>query len=104
MAKYFIDTKEDIIENIYPTIISGWDHTPRSGKKGLIMTGMTPSQFEKHIKKAILVVAGKRYDHRIIMLKSWNEWAEGNYMEPDLKWGYEYLECLKKYTITTHFQ
>jgi hypothetical protein len=96
MAKYFIDIKEDIIENVYPSIVSGWDHTPRSGKDGLVMTDMTPNQFENHVKKAISVVKNKKDEHRIIILKSWNEWAEGNYMEPDLKWGTQYLECLKK--------
>jgi hypothetical protein len=95
MANFFIDIKEDIIDNVYPSIISGWDHTPRSGKYGLVMTDMTPNQFEKHVKKAISVTENKKYEHRIIMLKSWNEWAEGNYMEPDLKWGMQYLECLK---------
>ena len=32
----------------------------------------------------------------LVFLKSWNEWGEGNYMEPDLKWGRQYLETLKK--------
>jgi hypothetical protein len=41
-------------------------------------------------------VKEKRLDHRIIFLKSWNEWAEGNYMEPDLKFGRGYLEALKE--------
>jgi hypothetical protein len=100
MSKYFIDAEEDTIENVYPSIVPGWDHTPRSGKNGLIMTNTTPNQFEKHIKKAMSVVEDKRYEHRIIMLKSWNEWAEGNYMEPDLKWGMQYLEHLKKVIVT----
>ena len=30
------------------------------------------------------------------MLKSWNEWAEGNYMEPDLKYGKGYIQALRK--------
>ena len=29
------------------------------------------------------------------MLKSWNEWGEGNYMEPDLKFGKEYIKALR---------
>jgi hypothetical protein len=96
ISKYFIDTKKDMRENVYPSIIPGWDHTPRSGKEGFVITDTTPYQFEQHVKRVISVVEGKKYEHRIIMLKSWNEWAEGNYMEPDLKWEMQYLEGLKK--------
>ena len=32
----------------------------------------------------------------IVFLKSWNEWGEGNYMEPDLKYGKKYIETLKQ--------
>lgn len=28
------------------------------------------------------------------MLKSWNEWAEGNYMEPDIEYGRGYIDVL----------
>jgi hypothetical protein len=38
----------------------------------------------------------KEPEHRIAFIKSWNEWGEGNYMEPDLKFGRGYLEALKQ--------
>lgn len=41
------------------------------------------------------MVENKPMDKRFIFLKSWNEWAEGNYMEPDLKYGNGFLEALK---------
>lgn len=41
-------------------------------------------------------VSKKTGEHQIVILKSWNEWAEGNYMEPDLKFAGGYLESLKQ--------
>ena len=35
-------------------------------------------------------------EKQIIFLKSWNEWGEGNYMEPDQKYGHGYLDALKE--------
>ena len=45
---------------------------------------------------AVKQVENKEPDHKIIFLNSWNEWGEGNYMEPDLTYGHGYLEALKK--------
>lgn len=100
MSKGFIVEEEDILENVYPSIIPGWDHSPRSGKEGLVMTNSNPILFGEHVKKVAEIVKNKQSDHRIIFIKSWNEWAEGNYMEPDLRWGMKYLEVLKKQIIS----
>lgn len=34
-------------------------------------------------------------ENKIIFIKSWNEWAEGNHLEPDLKFGRQYLEVVR---------
>nr|WP_317632519.1 glycoside hydrolase family 99-like domain-containing protein [uncultured Flavobacterium sp.] len=81
-------------ENVHPTICPNWDHSPRSGKEGVVFHNSTPELFEKNIEAALKNVEHKT--NKIIFLKSWNEWAEGNYMEPDQKWGSKYLEVLKK--------
>lgn len=31
-----------------------------------------------------------------VFIKSWNEWGEGNYMEPDLKYGKGFIEALRR--------
>ncbi len=82
---------------LYPCIIPGWDNSPRAGKRAVILHGSTPQLFEKHVKEVMKVVAGREAENRFVFLKSWNEWAEGNYMEPDLEYGRAYLEVLAKH-------
>ena len=85
---------EDSWENVYPTILPQWDRTARVGKADGVYVNSTPEKFQKHIEKAISIVKNKQPEHRILFLKSWNEWAEGNYVEPDLKYGKGYIEAL----------
>lgn len=82
-------------ENCYPQIIPNWDRSPRGGRRAVIYTGSTPELFKKHVKEAVALVKNKEDEHKIIFLRSWNEWAEGNYMEPDLRFGHGYLDALK---------
>ena len=72
-----------------------WDRSPRGGRRAVIYTGSTPELFKKHIKEALKVIQNKQPEHRILFLRSWNEWAEGNYVEPDLKYGHGYLDAIR---------
>lgn len=92
-SRYFVN-QEDLAENIIPTIIAGWDHSPRSGKKALILTDYTPKAFRTHVKEMLHLVSQKR--NKLCFIKSWNEWAEGNHLEPDLKYGLDFLKVLKE--------
>lgn len=95
VASHFF-APEDAWENIYPTILSGWDRTPRAGQAEAIYTHFTPQTFEQHLQQAMEVVKDKQPEHRAIFLKSWNEWGEGNYVEPDLKYGHGFLDAIAK--------
>ena len=81
-------------DNIFPTLLPNWDHSPRSGKRGIIFHNSTPELFKKNILDALNVTKDKSEDMRIIFLKSWNEWGEGNYIEPDLKFGKGYINIM----------
>lgn len=82
--------------NIYPTIYPNWDLTPRRGYIGSLFHNSTPALFEKHAEQVIRHTFQNENEERIVFLKSWNEWAEGNYMEPDIKFGKQYIEALHK--------
>ena len=82
------DDNEDVI----PFIMPQWDHSPRSGKKGRVITNATPEQFRKQVRNMLDLVKNKK--NKIILLKSWNEWAECNYMEPDMLNGRGFIDVL----------
>lgn len=92
----FFKAENDYREDCYPSIFPNWDHSPRSGRNGHIFVNSNPKVFKKHVKEILEVVKNKQPENQIIFLRSWNEWAEGNYMEPDLKFGRGYLEALKE--------
>lgn len=81
--------------NIIPCIAPNWDHSPRSGKGSMILRDSTPELFKQVALKALDIVKNKPKDEQIIFIKSWNEWGEGNYMEPDRQFGLGYINALK---------
>lgn len=78
-----------------PCIYPNWDHSPRSREQGLILINVTPEAFREHVKSTMKCIQSKPRENRIIMIKSWNEWGEGNYLEPDIKHGMSFLKVLK---------
>jgi hypothetical protein len=80
----------------YPGSLPNWDYSPRSKSRGYILTDSTPDLFGEMLRYHIHSVESRPYDQRIVFLKAWNEWAEGNFLEPEAKYGRGYLEVIKK--------
>lgn len=80
----------------FPCVVPNWDNLPRCGKAGYLLQGSTPELFRIHLHEAIAQVAHRTPEKRIVFVKSWNEWAEGNYLEPDQQFGRGYLEACRK--------
>lgn len=79
----------------YPLVLPNWDNTPRTGIRGLVLQDATPERFRGVLREAVARVAAHPPDERIVFLKAWNEWAEGNYVEPDQRWGRRWLEVIR---------
>lgn len=83
----------------YPCLIPNWDNTPRSNSNGLVLHGSNPELFRIQVKKSLRIMENSTPEHKIIFVKSWNEWAEGNHLEPDLKYGSGYLDVIREETM-----
>ncbi len=77
--------------DFYPCVIPGWDNTPRTGENGVVLHNSTPLFYAQHLRDALDIVDGRSLDESVVFVKSWNEWAESNYLEPDLRHGHAYL-------------
>lgn len=79
---------------IFRAISPMWDNTPRRKNKGLILDGATPQLYKTWLTDIINETQqNNMLDDKFIFINAWNEWAEGAYLEPDLKWKYGYLEA-----------
>jgi len=92
-----------IIENsklpyIVP-ISSGWDDSPWGGStpKTHDMSVSTPETFAEHLSeaKSLLISNPEKTPYGVIVC-CWNEFGEGSYVEPTKKFGFKYLEQIKK--------
>ena len=92
-------TENENSENYFPMIFPNFDRSPRAGVRAQIYINSTPELFKIHVKESLKLVENRRNDYKMVFLKSWNEWGEGNYMEPDLTWGHGYLNALKEVIV-----
>tara|TARA_B100001059_G_C17830215_1_gene584148 strand:+ start:750 stop:1802 length:1053 start_codon:yes stop_codon:yes gene_type:complete len=79
----------------YPVIIPGWDTTPRLGTEAMIFYDNDPALFQLHVRQTLDAVRDRKLEENLVFVRAWNEWAEGNYLEPDTQFGLEMLEALK---------
>jgi len=93
LPELLMDPVPDVVN--YPCVFPNWDNTPRSGAKGIVLHGSTPELFRGHLRNAMELMRGTPLEHNLIFVKSWNEWAEGNHLEPDQKFGRAYLEVIR---------
>jgi hypothetical protein len=94
-AMLFFKSRAALEQGYYPSVVPGWDNTARAGPKGIVLHGSTPELFGQHLRDILGSVADRPAEDRIVFVKSWNEWAEGNYLEPDRKFGHGYLKAVR---------
>jgi hypothetical protein len=81
--------------NIIPCVFVGWDNTARRKEKGIIMKDNTPELFQGEINRVVKKIKDSDENTGLLFINAWNEWAEGNHLEPDHKNGDKFLNCIK---------
>ncbi len=81
--------------NNHPVIVPNFDHSPRSAHRGLVLDKSTPERWGVFCKTVFDIVKNRPQEVNLVFIKSWNEWGEGNYLEPDIKYGHKYLVELR---------
>jgi hypothetical protein len=79
-----------------PCIFVGWDNTPRRGKNGIIFKDRSVQIFKDSLENAKSIVKDYPIDEQLIFINAWNEWAEGNQLEPDRTFGNQFLTAVKE--------
>jgi len=88
------------------TVSTGWDSSPRTVQSDMyenvgypfcpIVKGNTPEEVEISFKEAKKFIKSDKHTGKFFTISTWNEWTEGNYLEPDEENGFGYLEAYKK--------
>jgi hypothetical protein len=73
-----------------------WDNSPRRGRNGIIYINGSPETFEKDLELYISDAQAQPPESRLVFINAWNEWAEGNHLEPCQRWGLAYLEATRQ--------
>lgn len=78
-------------------VTPGWDNSSRRKQAADIFHGSTPKLYERWLRAIVeQTLADRSGDERIVFVNAWNEWAEANHLEPDLRWGRAYLEATRR--------
>ena len=110
---------EQIVENAvimeepeykkYRTAMLSWDNTARKQNNSHIMHGFSIQRYKQWLENIISnVFSNSKYgeNEKLIFINAWNEWAEGTHLEPDRRYGFQYLkstyDVIKNYAINNY--
>ena len=74
-----------------------WDNTPRRGTHANLFLGATPEAYRDWLERAVQYTRQMYFgDERLVFINAWNEWGEGNYLEPDARFGSAFLDATRR--------
>jgi Glycosyltransferase WbsX len=105
---------EDLVRNVLaapvpvypriPSVCPGFDNSPRRTRGATILVNSSPRAYERWLsevvnrQKAQISSSGDSSisADSLVFINAWNEWAEGNHLEPCQRWGRKYLGATRR--------
>ena len=97
--RYVIDSlaRVDPAWIVHRTVMPGWDNAARRPNHALTFIRATPEIYEVWLRELVARTVEKRIpEERLLFINAWNEWAEAAHLEPDQRYGRQYLEATKR--------
>lgn len=94
--------EDSVKDNVFKSVFPMWDNSPRRQRQAIIFRDSTPSLYERWLKHVVDLTRRSNQKEKIVFINAWNEWAEGNHLEPCLRWGRGYLESTRKALSASH--
>jgi lipopolysaccharide biosynthesis protein len=79
----------------FPCVTPAWDNAARRQLGATIFHSSTPEIYHEWLAATIQKAKSTQAGEPIVFINAWNEWAEGNHLEPCQKWGRAYLEATR---------
>lgn len=79
----------------HPCINPNFDHSPRSKERGVVICDHSPKKWGTLCRYIFSLCNQRSGDDNLVFIKAWNEWGEGNYLEPDLKFGKGFIDTTR---------
>ena len=75
-------------------LMVSWDNTARRGERAMLFHNATPAAYQHWLEGLLNRARQDSAPHApFIFINAWNEWAEGTHLEPDQRYGHQYLEA-----------
>jgi lipopolysaccharide biosynthesis protein len=78
----------------FPCVTPSWDNSARRAERAWITVGSSPERYERWLAESVR--RARAAGHGVVFVNAWNEWAEGNHIEPDERFGRGYLEVTER--------
>ena len=105
LPKFGVMRYDDLVKNMlekpvpryrrFMGVTPSWDNTPRRKNDPCVFVDSEPSKYAAWLKEAVQRSMQHPESQRIVFINAWNEWAEGNHLEPCQRWGRGYLEATR---------